>query len=58
MKDESISVTLLKVLLPMALGGAILYWMYRGFDFDTVAHVWHNGTTIQRVEMETVARSY
>ncbi len=39
MKDESISVTLLKVLLPMALGGAILYWMYRGFDFDTVAHV-------------------
>jgi len=29
----------LKVLLPLALGGAILYWMYRGFDFKSIEHV-------------------
>lgn len=28
-----------KVLLPLVLGGAILYWMYRGFDFQSVRHV-------------------
>lgn len=39
MRGDSISVTLLKVLLPLILGGAILFWMYRGFDFDTISHV-------------------
>ena len=29
----------LKIALPLMLGGAILYWMYRGFDFQTVRHV-------------------
>lgn len=29
----------LKVILPLILGGAILYWMYRGFDFKSVEHV-------------------
>ena len=29
----------LKILLPLLLGGAILYWMYRGFDFEKVGHV-------------------
>lgn len=25
-----------KILLPLILGGAILYWMYRGFDFGSI----------------------
>ena len=28
-----------KVLFPLLLGGAILYWMYRGFDFKRIEHV-------------------
>jgi uncharacterized protein (TIRG00374 family) len=28
-----------KILLPLLLGGAILYWMYRGFDFQRVRQV-------------------
>lgn len=31
--------SLFKVLLPLVLGGAILYWMYRGFDFQRVRRV-------------------
>ena len=27
-----------KVLLPFILGGAILYWMYRDFDFNQISH--------------------
>ena len=30
---------LFKILLPLLLGGAILYWMYRGFDFESIRHV-------------------
>ena len=30
---------ILKVLLPLVLGGAILYWMYRGFDFAQIRDV-------------------
>ena len=30
---------LLKVIMPLFLGGAILYWMYRDFDFQTVGDV-------------------
>ena len=29
----------LKIALPLVLGGAILYWMYRGFDFERVRQV-------------------
>ncbi len=29
----------LKILLPLVFGGAILCWMYRGFDFMRVGHV-------------------
>ena len=29
----------LKILLPLALGGAILYWMYRDFDFQQIENV-------------------
>lgn len=31
--------TIVKILLPLVLGGAILYWMYRGFDFERISHV-------------------
>ena len=30
---------ILKFIMPLFLGGAILYWMYRGFDFQQVSHV-------------------
>jgi len=30
---------ILKIALPLALGGAILYWMYRGFDFRSIENV-------------------
>ena len=29
----------LKIALPLILGGVILYWMYRGFDFNSVRQV-------------------
>ena len=33
---------ILKITLPLLLGGGILYWMYRGFDFQRIEHVlWH-----------------
>lgn len=28
-----------KIALPLFLGSAILYWMYRGFDFSSISHV-------------------
>ena len=31
--------TIAKILLPLVLGGAILYWMYSGFDFHRISHV-------------------
>lgn len=31
--------SLLKVLFPLVLGGAILYWMYRDFDFKSIGRV-------------------
>lgn len=30
---------ILKITLPLLLGGGILYWMYRGFDFQRIEHV-------------------
>ena len=30
--------SLIKILLPLALGGGILYWTYRDFDFSAVSH--------------------
>ena len=33
---------IVKIALPLLLGGAILYWMYRDFDFQSISHVlWH-----------------
>ena len=34
-----ISSIILKVLMPLILGGAILYWMYRGEDWQQIRHV-------------------
>ena len=34
-----VSSIVIKILLPLVLGGAILYWMYRGFDFSSIRHV-------------------
>ena len=36
MKKSSI---ILEVLMPLVLGGAILYWMYRGEDWQQIRHV-------------------
>ena len=39
MEAKNMTTKLLKVVLPLVLGGTILYWMYRDFDFQTVSHV-------------------
>ncbi len=36
---KPITVNAVKIVLPLLLGGAILYWMYRGFDFERVRQV-------------------
>lgn len=38
-KTMKASSVIVKILLPLLLGGAILYWMYRGFDFNSISHV-------------------
>lgn len=41
MKKKTVQNTL-KIALPLLLGGAILYWMYRDFDFSSISNVlWH-----------------
>lgn len=30
--------SIIKIMMPVILGGAILYWMYRGFDFRSIGH--------------------
>jgi len=39
MEWKKLRLSLLKIAMPLLLGGAILYWMYRGFDFQTVRDV-------------------
>ena len=34
--------SVVKVALPLLLGGAILYWMYRDFDFGSIREVLTN----------------
>ena len=38
-KVKKITSKIFKIILPLILGGAILYWMYRGFDFHSVSHI-------------------
>jgi len=37
--DMETAKKILKLALPLLLGGAILYWMYRDFDFQQISHV-------------------
>ena len=39
MELKNILGSVAKVVLPFVLGGAILWWMYRGEDFSTISHV-------------------
>ena len=42
MEQKNLTSRVVKVLMPLVLGGAILYWMYRDFDFQQISHVlWH-----------------
>ena len=39
MEPKSILGNIAKIVLPFILGGAILWWMYRGEDFSTISYV-------------------
>ena len=39
MEPKNILAYAAKIVLPFILGGAILWWMYRGEDFSTISHV-------------------
>ena len=39
MNEKGTMSNVVKIVLPLLLGGAILYWMYRGFDFERVRQV-------------------
>ena len=39
METKNILAYVAKIVLPFILGGAILWWMYRGEDFSTISHV-------------------
>jgi uncharacterized protein (TIRG00374 family) len=43
MKIKKLTNYVLKVLLSLLLGGVILYWMYRDFDFHQIEHVLFQG---------------
>lgn len=36
MEFKKIANTIVKIMMPLTLGGAILWWMYRGFDFNSI----------------------
>ena len=44
MKPRKILTNILNILLSLLLGGAILYWMYRGFDFSRIESALLNET--------------
>ena len=39
METKNILANIAKIVLPLVLGGSILYWMYRDFDFQRIKHV-------------------
>ena len=39
MEAKTILTNTAKIIFPMLLGGAILYWMYRGEDFGRISHI-------------------
>ncbi len=38
MELRKIANVIIKIMMPLVLGGAILYWMYRDFDFRNIGH--------------------
>ena len=36
---KALSNNIIRIVLPLVLGGAILYWMYRGFDFRRIENI-------------------
>ena len=42
MEMKNIMTNAAKIIFPILLGGAILYWMYRGEDFGRISHVLTN----------------
>lgn len=42
-RRHQVASTFLKIALPLLLGGGILYWMYRGFDFRGIERVAFGG---------------
>ena len=42
MEQQKLWNNIMKIVPPLVLGGAILYWMYRDFDFHTVGHIMLN----------------
>lgn len=36
---KALTNNIIRIVLPLVLGGAILYWMYRGFDFGRIEYV-------------------
>ena len=36
---KKLSAKFIKIVLPLLLGGVILYWMYRDFDFHSISDV-------------------
>ena len=43
-RDEETNKKALKLILPLVLGGFILYWVYRDFDFVKATEVLQHGT--------------
>lgn len=42
MKTSNIAGNALKIIFPLMFGGAILYWMYRDFDFKSIENILFN----------------
>lgn len=42
MDKKTLLPQVLKIVIPLFLGGAILYWMYRDFDFQSIKHILSN----------------
>lgn len=43
MDNKKYTKNALNIAIPFALGGGILYWMYRGFDFDALRQTFSSG---------------
>ena len=51
-----ISSIILKILMPLVLGGAILYWMYRGEDWQQIRHVMTDESWRWKQSLEPIIR--